>query len=175
MAICVATSLESGGPRHEVITPDPARSLSLTTDGWGCRMSSRRGLVATGRPRGARTLKSVVLRVVVSRLAVFVAAATMFVLGHALAVDPAARPDAAPGAAVADAAASAPPTWTRADAAAYPGCVSSADWATGRPAAYVVVHSFRDDAHRMVSFDAAWRANHDDTEVNDVWVLGACQ
>jgi len=119
-------------------------------------------------------LKSFVLRVVLSRLAVFGAGASMVVLAHAMAVDPSTHPDAAPGAAVADAAVAGPPTWTRADAAAYPGCVSSADWPAGRPAPYVVVHSFRDEAHRKVSFDAAWRANHDDTEVDDVWVLGVC-
>ena len=114
------------------------------------------------------------LRMMVARLAVFSAAASMLVLGHAMAVDPSAHADVAPGAAVADAAVSVAPTWTPADAAAYPGCVSSADWPAGRPAPYVVVHSFRDDAHRKVSFDAAWRANHDETEVDDVWVLGVC-
>jgi len=52
--------------------------------------------------------------------------------------------------------------------------VPSAVWPTGTPADFVVVHSFRTDDHRKIAFDVAWRLNHNDTDVDDVWVIGVC-
>jgi hypothetical protein len=42
------------------------------------------------------------------------------------------------------------------------------------PAAYLAVHDFREGRDVRMAFDVAWRTNHDDTEVGDVWALGAC-
>jgi hypothetical protein len=122
-----------------------------------------------GRPR-TRTFTSLVLRVLVPRALLFGAGAAMLVLGQAMAVSPSAHSSSLPDEEVV----SAPPSWTAADAAAYPGCVPLVSWPAAAPADFVVVHSFRADAHRKVAFDAAWAANHDDTEANDVWVLGVC-
>lgn len=125
--------------------------------------------IMTARPR-ARTFRSFVLRALVPRVAAFAAVAAVLGLGQAMVVDRSAHsadatlPDAATAA----------PAWTAADAAAYPGCVPSAAWPSGRIASYLVVHRFRDDTDQKMAFDDAWRVNHDDTEVDDVWVLGAC-
>jgi hypothetical protein len=124
--------------------------------------------IKRGRPR-TRTFRSFVLRALLPRAVVFVGGASVLVLGQAMAVNPSAHSDAASADVVAAA-----PSWTAADAAAFPGCVPSAAWPAGRPAPYVVVHSFREDAHRKVAFDVAWRVNHDDSEADDVWVVGVC-
>jgi hypothetical protein len=110
-----------------------------------------------------------VLRALLPRTVAFAGGASILVLGQAMAVDPSAHSDAASSDVVAVA-----PSWSPADAARYPGCVPSAAWPAGRPAPYVVVHRFRDDTDRKVAFDVAWRVNHDDTEADDVWVLGVC-
>lgn len=123
----------------------------------------------SGRPR-TRTLKSFVLRVVLPRAVVFGVGAAILVLGQAMAVNPSAHSSGVPDELVVVE----PPSWTAADDAAYPGCRPSSAWPTGRPADFVVVHSFREDAHRKVGFDAAWRSNHNDTEADDLWVVGVC-
>ena len=123
----------------------------------------------TARPR-TRTFKSFVLRALVPRVAGFAVVAAALGLGQAMVVDRSAhsadatRPDVV----------SAAPTWTAADAAAYPGCVPSATWPSGRIASSLVVHRFRDDTDLTMTLDDAWQVNHDDTEVDDVWVVGAC-
>lgn len=123
------------------------------------------------RSRRPRTLRSFLLRVVVPRLVVFVGAAGMLGVGQAMAVNPSAGEIAhVPGHAEAQPA----PSWTTADARAFPRCRPAKEWPSGTPVAYVVVHDFREDRHRLMAFDAAWRANHDDSEADDVWVLGVC-
>jgi hypothetical protein len=114
-------------------------------------------------------LRSFVLRALLPRTVAFAGGASILVLGHAMAVDPSAHSDAASSDMVAAA-----PSWTPADTAGYPGCVPSAAWPAGRPASYLVVHRIRDDTDLKMPFDDAWRANHDETEVDDVWVLGVC-
>jgi hypothetical protein len=66
------------------------------------------------------------------------------------------------------------PSWSAADAASYPGCVPLSAWPKGALADFVVVHRFRDGVRTKVAFDTAWAANHNDTEVDDMWVLGVC-
>ena len=121
------------------------------------------------RPK-PRTFKSFVLRAIVPRAVLFALGAGILALGHAIALTPSANSSAQPPAPTA----SRPPVWTAADATAYPGCESAADWPAGTPAGFIVVHSFRDDEDRRMAFDLAWRVNHNDTEVDDVWVLGVC-
>jgi hypothetical protein len=129
--------------------------------------------IMRGRRR-PRTLRSFVLRAVVPRLVAFLGIAAMVGVGQAMAVSPSAEfTGPTPGAAL-QPVPQAAPAWTPADAQAFPGCRPAADWPTGTPAAYVVVHSFREDRHRRMAFDAAWRANHDETEADDVWVIGVC-
>ena len=120
------------------------------------------------RPK-TRTLKSFALRALVPRTVVFGVGATILALGHAIAVNPTAHSESLPTEPSVEA-----PAWTAADITAYPGCIPSAAWPSGTPAEFVVVHSFREDSHQKVAFDLAWRLNHDDTEVDDVWVVGVC-
>jgi hypothetical protein len=115
-----------------------------------------------------RTLTSFVLRAVVPRVALFGAGVVMLVMGQAMAVEPAVQSTPVPAERVAA------PSWTAADGAAYPECTPSAQWPAGTPAGFVVVQSLRDGRHFKVAFDRAWRLNHDDTEVDDLWVLGVC-
>ena len=124
----------------------------------------------TRRSRRPRTLRSFLLRVVVPRLVAFLGIAAMLGVGQAMAVAPSALSTGLPPERVAPAT----PAWTAHDAQAFPGCRPAAAWPSGTPAAYVVVHSFREDRHRTMAFDVAWRANHDDTEADDVWVIGVC-
>lgn len=117
-----------------------------------------------------RTLRSCLLRVAVPRVVAFLGVAAMLGVGQAMAVSPSALSIALPP----EHAVTAAPTWTVVDTQAFPGCRPAAAWPTGTPAAYVVVHSYREDRHRKMAFDAAWRDNHDGTEANDVWVIGVC-
>ena len=110
------------------------------------------------------------LRTLVPRVVVFGAGALTLVLGQVMAVNPTARSTAQP----AERAVAELPSWSAADAAAHPECTPSAAWPAGIPAEFVVVHDFRSELHRKIAFDTAWQRNHDDTEVNDVWVLGVC-
>lgn len=122
------------------------------------------------RRRRPRTLRSVLVRVVVPRVVGFLAIAAMLGVGQAMALSPSAESIGLPS----DHASRSLPAWTAADAQAFPGCRPAAAWPSGTPAAYVVVRRFREDRDVKVAFDVAWDANHDDTEVNDVWVLGVC-
>lgn len=113
-----------------------------------------------------RTLTFFLAFIVLPRTVLFGTLAGALLLGQAMAVDPlAAEVDGSPMRI---------PVWTAADAAAQPGCVSSADWPEGRLADSVVVHSFRDGLNERMAFDAAWRVNHNATETDDVWVVGIC-
>jgi hypothetical protein len=115
-----------------------------------------------------RTFASTVVPMLVTRVAVFGVGAGVLALGHLLA------PISSSAAVPADDTARQLPSWTASDATAHPGCVPFSSWPAGVPAEFLVVHSFRDNVHRKVAFDAAWADNHDDTEVDDVWVVGAC-
>jgi hypothetical protein len=53
--------------------------------------------------------------------------------------------------------------------------VSSSVWPAEQVASSLVVYRFRDHTLRRMPFATAWQANHDDTEVDDVWVVGACR
>lgn len=121
------------------------------------------------RPK-TRTLKSFALRTIVPRVVVFGAVGAMFALGQAMAINPTAHSEGLLDEPVVEV-----PAWTAADASAYPGCVPSAAWPSGAPADFVVVHSFRADEDQKIAFDRAWQVNHNDTEVDDVWVLGVCR
>jgi hypothetical protein len=123
--------------------------------------------MGTSTTRRRTTFASVVVRVLVTRLAVFGAAAAVVALGHLMAPISSSSSPAEPSAREL-------PSWTVSDSAAYPDCVPFASWPTGRPAAALVVYSFRDHAERLLPFDVAWAANHNVTEVDDVWVVGVC-
>jgi hypothetical protein len=123
----------------------------------------------TGSQR-TRTLKRLVLRTVVLRVAGFGVVASVLGLGHAMALQPSADPSAS----LVDRVADAPPTWTPADVSAFPGCVALAAWPSWKPAPSLVGQSVREDIHRRIGFDRAWRLNHNETETDDVWVLGVC-
>jgi hypothetical protein len=120
-----------------------------------------------GTTRRPSTFAAVVGRVLVTRVAMFGAGAAVLAIGHLMA-------PISSSSVSAQEIVRAQPTWTIADSADYPGCVPASAWQAGAPARFVVVHSFRDNEHRKVAFDTAWSANHDDTESNDVWVLGVC-
>jgi len=114
-----------------------------------------------------RTLRSLLLRVLVCRVVMFGVATTILGLAHVLSVDPSAQTSAR----------QVPtwrPSWTAADRRAHPRCVPSASWPEGKPAAFIVVYSFRDHVRRKVTFADAWARNHNATEVDDIWVLGVC-
>lgn len=117
------------------------------------------------RPK-PRTLTSFLLRVLLPRTVLFGVGAAILGLGQVLAVNP--------SAALAEDTGVQTPTWTAEDRAAHPECTPASDWPAGAPAEHVVVHSFRDGLHHKVRFDRAWDANHNDTEVDDSWVLGVC-
>ena len=110
------------------------------------------------------------LRTVVLRTVAFAAVAAVVALGHVLGGNQAARTSALP----VEHAVEVPPVWTLADAASNPGCVAVSEWESGRPAPVLVVQRVRDAVHRRIAFDRAWRINHNDTEADDLWVLGVC-
>lgn len=118
------------------------------------------------RMRAPRTLGSQVVRVLTPRLVVFGALASALLVGNAMSLSPSAAP--------LDQALPTMPTWSAADRAAEPDCLPAAAWPAGKPGAEVVVHRFGDGSVERVPFLDAWRENHNDTEVDDVWVLGVC-
>lgn len=122
--------------------------------------------LAIRRPSTPRTLRGLVLRVLVPRAAAFALVVLVLLLGRAMAVNPSSAPFEEIPAGV--------PTWSAADRAAEPDCVPSADWPTGTPGSAVVVHRYSDDSTVRLAFDVAWDLNHNATEVDDVWVLGVC-
>jgi hypothetical protein len=118
-----------------------------------------------------RTLSSFVLRTMVPRVVLFGVGALALLLGQVLAVEPSPQSTSLPS----DQVVQRVPVWTVEDSATYPGCVPSRAWPSGTPAAAVVVHSFRAGRHLRLPFDAAWRANHNGSEADDVWVVGVCR
>lgn len=114
------------------------------------------------------TLKAIVLRVLASRLALLLGVFVVLAFGHPLVAG------VSTGTAVITARQPPAPSWSTADAREHPECTPAADWPAGRLAPYLVVQAVRDGVHRKLSFDRAWRLNHNSTEVDDVWVLGVC-
>ncbi|RNL63161.1 hypothetical protein EFK50_15770 [Nocardioides marmoriginsengisoli] len=128
--------------------------------------SLRPALRLAQRPRPARSLGSTVLRVLVPRALVFATLSGVLLVGSAMAVSPSSAPaEALPRVA---------PTWSVADRAAQPDCVPTASWPEGRLGSAVVVHRFSDDATVRLPFLEAWRTNHNESEADDLWVLGVC-
>lgn len=116
-----------------------------------------------GKPR---TFRALLMRALIPRTIGFAAISAALLVGQAMAVSPSSAPiESLPTVA---------PIWTPAIAAAHPGCVPSAQWPAGRPAAAVIAHRFSDDTTDRIAFDVAWSLNHDSSESNDVWVLGVC-
>jgi hypothetical protein len=114
-----------------------------------------------------RTLRSLLLRVLVPRVAMFGVTTTVLGLARVLSIDPSAQPSA-------EQVPAQMPSWTAADQRAHPRCVPFASWQEGKPAAFIAVYSFRDHVRRKVAFADAWTRNHNYTEVDDIWVLGFC-
>lgn len=120
----------------------------------------------TARMRAPRTLWSQVVRVLTPRLVIFGALASALLVGNAMSLSPSAAPlDQTPPMM---------PAWSAADRAAEPDCLPAADWPAGKPGAAVVVHRFSNGSVERVPFLDAWRENHNDSEADDVWVLGVC-
>jgi hypothetical protein len=119
------------------------------------------------RPK-RRTLKSFVLRVLVPRAALFAVGALVLALGQVMAVN-----TSASSTSPAESGQVELPVWSAADQAAHPDCTPSSA-SSGKVADFVIVHSFRDDVNRRIDFDQAWGLNHNETEADDVWVLGVC-
>jgi hypothetical protein len=117
-----------------------------------------------------RTFASVVVRVFAPRFAMFGAVVATLVLGQMLGMSSALSSSSTP----AKEPAHPMPSWTVAETAAYPGCVPLSAWPKGATADFVVVHRFRDGVRTKVRFATAWAANHNGTEVDDLWVLGVC-
>jgi hypothetical protein len=120
-------------------------------------------------PQRARTLTAFMLRALVPRLALFAAAAAVVVAGQWMSP----RPSVDTSAIGTDRTLPLP-AWSAVDRAAHPDCIPAAEWVPGRLARGVVVQTVRDSEHRKISFDRAWRRNHNGTDVDDVWVLGLC-
>ena len=114
-----------------------------------------------------RTLRSLLVRVLVPRVVMFGVATAILGLARVLSVDPSAQPPA-------EQVATWMPSWTAADQLAHPECVPSASWPEGKPADFIFAYSFRDHVRRKVTFADAWKKNHNHTEVDDIWVLGMC-
>lgn len=112
-----------------------------------------------------RSFGTLVLHVVVPRALIFASIAAVLLVGNVMRMNPSAA-RLAP--------VQVQPVWTAADQAAQPGCVPSSQWPEGTPGSAVVVHRFSDGATLKVPFMTAWRANHDATEADDLWVLGVC-
>lgn len=129
-------------------------------------ISSRGDGLEHSQPK-SRTLRSWLLRVLVARIVIFGVTTTILGLARVLSVGLSAQPSA-------DHVAAQMPSWTAADQRAHPRCVPAASWPRGRPAAHLVVYSFRDHVRGKVAFSDAWKRNHNDTEVDDIWVLGMC-
>lgn len=118
------------------------------------------------RKRQPRSFGSSLARLLLPRSIAFASLAAALLVGNAMAVDPLAAP--------ADASVSPAPTWSSSVAAANPGCVDAGEWPEGQLADAVVVHDFAQHADLRLAFDRAWDRNHNDTEVDDVWVVGVC-
>ena len=112
-----------------------------------------------------RSFGTLVLHVVVPRALIFVSLAAALLIGNVMAMNPSSAPLAPT---------LIEPTWSAAARAADPDCVPSAQWPEGTPGSAVVVHRYSDGATVRVPFLQAWRANHNDTETDDLWVLGVC-
>ena len=123
-------------------------------------------MMTTPQPK-RRTLRSLLLRVLVLRVVMFGVTTTILSLARVVSIDPSAQPSS-------EQVATQMPSWTVTDRRAYPGCVPSASWPKGTPADDIVGYSFRDHVRRKVTFADAWSRNHNDTEVDDIWVLGIC-
>lgn len=73
------------------------------------------------------------------------------------------------------AAPAAPPQWTLHDTVAFTRCRPMAQWPRHQiPTALVVQRVAARGRSVRMSFDRAWAINHNRTEVDDVYVLGAC-
>lgn len=122
--------------------------------------------VWTARRREPRPLRAHLARTLIPRTVAFAAIAASLLVGQIMAVDPIATAWDADRPGV--------PTWTAADAEAHPGCVAAAAWPAGAVADAVLAHSFFDDATERLPFDLAWELNHNQSESDDVWVIGVC-
>lgn len=109
------------------------------------------------------------MRVLLPRVAMFGSLAACLAVGHVMAMNTSAH-----AAGRGQREAEHRPAWHPGYAAQYPGCVPSYAWPTGQLASSLVVYSYRDHVRRRVPFAAAWHANHNATEVDDVWVIGVC-
>lgn len=151
-------------------TPRPAGTSSKDDSMPDTSSGTPRNRIEQGcghaRPK-RRTLRSVLLRVLAPRVVMFGVTMTILGLARVLSVGPSAESSA-------EQVATWTPSWTVADQRADPGCVPSASWPQGKRAAFILVYSFRDRVRRKVAFADAWAANHNDTEVDDIWVLGIC-
>ena len=118
------------------------------------------------RLRAPRPLWAHVLRLVVVRTVGGCLLLGAILCGQAMAMQPTrATLDATIGA---DA-----PTWSAAEATAYPDCVAAADWPANTWGSAVIGFDAAGTTSR-VDFDEAWERSHNHTETDDLTVLGIC-
>jgi hypothetical protein len=118
------------------------------------------------RLREPRALGPHLLRLLITRSLAFVTVVGVLLLGQMIAVNPTSAPlDPLP---------STFPSWTATDQSTYPYCMAEADWPQGKFAPEVIVYQFSDSSTYRIAFAQAWKVNHDQTDVNDLWVIGIC-
>lgn len=118
------------------------------------------------RLRAPRTLGVTVMRMLFVRTLGFASVVVVVLIGSVMSMQASAAPlDNAPIQL---------PSWTAGDEVTYPGCVDAAEWPAGELSTAVVAHSFLDGTVSKVAFDKAWDANHNSSDVDDLWVLGIC-
>ncbi|MCX6395465.1 MAG: hypothetical protein NTV23_03160 [Propionibacteriales bacterium] len=119
------------------------------------------------RLQAPRTIRSHVARLLVVRTVGSVVLVATALFGQSLAMQPSG----------ADLEAGPVPATVRPvlDRVAYPDCVRPQDWPANTWGASVIAYSATDGRTRQVSFDRAWEVTHNDTEADDVTVLGICR
>lgn len=118
------------------------------------------------RLRAQRTIRSHVLRLLVVRTVGSALLIALVLVGQAMVIQPSrAELEALPGVV---------PTWSMLEQSAYPGCVRAEDWPPDTWGAAVVGYSREQGRTSLVDFDRAWEINHNDSESDDLAVVGIC-
>jgi hypothetical protein len=116
--------------------------------------------------RTPQTLRGRLVRLLVVRMIAFGTVVSVLLIGQVFTLSPTSAPFESEPSTV--------PTWNATIAAVYPDCVDAAAWPKGAPASAVVAHRYADGTTAKIDFKTAWDVTHDDSDVNDLWVLGIC-
>lgn len=118
------------------------------------------------RLQAPRTIRSHVLRLLVVRTLGSVVLIALVLVGQSMVIQPSrAELDALPGMA---------PRWSILEQSAYPGCVRVDDWPPNTWGSAVVAYNPEQGRTTRVDFDRAWEINHNESESDDLKVLGIC-